>query len=73
MRMEVSLKAHDLFGFIDGSEVNCKKDCHALSMILNSISESQSNQIHIKKSAKENLEVLRTFYVGMEKLVHAKV
>ena len=73
MRMEVSLEAHDLWRVIDGSEVNRKKDRLALSMILNSISESQSNQIEIKKSAKENWEVLRTFHVGMDKVVQAKV
>ena len=73
MRMEVSLDAHDLWGVIDRSEVNRKKDHLALSMILNSISESQSNQIDIKKSAKENWEVLRTFHVGMDKVVQAKV
>ena len=73
MRMEVSLEAHDLWGVIDGSEVNRKKDRLALSMILNSISESQSNQIDIKKSAKENWEVLRTFHVGMDKVVQEKV
>ena len=73
MRMEVSLEAHDLWGVIDGSEVNRKKDRLALSMILNSISESQSNQIDIKKSAKENWEVLRTFHVGMDKVVQANV
>ena len=43
MRMEVSLVAHDLWGVIDGSEVNRKKDRPALLMIINSISESQSN------------------------------
>ena len=42
-------------------------------MILNSISESQSNQIDIKKSAKENWEVPRTFHVGMDKVVQAKM
>ena len=42
-------------------------------MILNSISESQINQIDIKKSAKENWEVLRTFYVAMDKVVQGKV
>ena len=73
MRIEVSLEAHDLWGVIDGSEVNWKKDRLALSMILSSISESQSNQIDIKKSAKENWEVLRTFHVGMDKVVQAKV
>ena len=69
MRMEVSLEAHDLWGVIDGSEVNQKKDRLTLSMILNSIPESQSNQIDIKKSAKENWKVLCTFHVGMDKVV----
>ena len=73
MRMEVSLEAHDLWEVIDGSEVNQKKDRLALSMILNSILESQSNQIDIKKSAKENWEVLRTFHVGMDRVVQVKV
>ena len=73
MRMEVSLEAHDLWGVIDGSEVNRKKDRLALLMILNSIFESQSNQIDIKKSAKENWEVLHTFHVGMDKVVQEKV
>ena len=73
MRMDVSLEAHDLWGVIDGSEVNRKKDHFALSMILNSIFESQRNQIDIKKSAKENWEVLRTFHAGMDKVVQAKV
>ena len=58
LRMEVTLEAHDLWGFIDESEENRKKDRLALLMILNSISESQSNQIDINKSARENLEVL---------------
>ena len=44
LRMEVALETHDMWGVIDGSEVNQKKDCLALSMILNSISESQGNQ-----------------------------
>ena len=42
-------------------------------MILNSISESQSNEMIIKKSAKENWEVLRTFHVGMDRMVEANV
>ena len=62
-----------MWGVIDGSEVNRKKDRLALSMILNSIFESQSNQIDINKSAKENWEVLRTFHVTMDKVVQAKV
>ena len=66
-------ESHDLWEVIDGSKVNCKRDCLAFSMILNSISKSQSNQINIKKSAKENWEVLYTFHVGMNKVVQAKV
>ena len=73
MRMEVSLEGHDLWGFIEGSEVNHNKGCLALSMIFNSISESQRNQIDIKKSEKENWEVLCTFYVGMDSVVQLKV
>ena len=69
MKMEVYLEAHDLWGVIDGSEVNRKKDRLVLLMILNSILESQSNQIAIKKSAKENWEVLCTFHVGMDRVV----
>ena len=30
MRMKVYLEVHDLWGVIDGSEVNCKKDYLAL-------------------------------------------
>ena len=60
-------------GVINGSELSRKKDHLALSMILNSIVESQSIQIHIKKNAKENWEVFRTSQLGMDKVVQAKV
>ena len=36
-RMEVTLEEHDLWGVIDGSDENCKKDHLVLSTILNSI------------------------------------
>ena len=51
---------------MSGSEVNRKKDHFALQMILNSISKSQSNQIDIKKSTKDNWEVLCTLHVGLD-------
>ena len=73
IRMEVTLEAHDLWGVINRNEENHKQDHLALSMILNFISESQSCQIDIKKSAKENLEVLNIFYVRMNHVVQAKV
>ena len=71
--MEVSLEAHDLWGVIDESEISCQTDHLELPMILNSISESQSTQIHIKKNAKDNWEVFCTFHVGMDRVVQAKV
>ena len=40
-------------------------------MILKSISESQSFQIDIKKSANKNWEVLLKFYVGVDHVVQA--
>ena len=72
MRMEVSLEDHDLCGVIEGSEVNLNKDCLVLSMILNSISKSQSNHIDINKSVNENWEVLYIFHVGMDRVVQGK-
>ena len=49
------------------------KDYLALLMILNSILESHSNEIIIKKSAKESWEVLYTFHVQVDRMVEAKV
>ena len=56
---------------IHGSEKNCKKYLLSLSMILKSISKSQSFQIDIKKSANKNWEVLLKFYVGVDHVVQA--
>ena len=73
MGMEVSLEAHDLWGVIDESEINRKTDHLALTVILNSISDSQSTEIDIKKSAKDNWKVLRTLHVGKDRVVQEKV
>ena len=67
------MEAHDLWGVIDGSEENHKKHRLALSMILNSILKYHNSQIDIKKSSKENWEVLHTFYMGMNLVVQGKV
>ena len=54
MRMEVYLEAHGLWESITRTETNQKKDWQALSAILNSMSESVSFQLDVKKTAKEN-------------------
>ena len=69
MRMEVYLEAHRLWVVITGTETNQKKDRHAFSVILNSVSESVSFQLDVKKTAKENWEVIRILYVGVDRVV----
>ena len=54
MRMEVYLEAQGLWEAITGTGTNRKKDRQALSTILNSVSESMSFQLDVKKTAKEN-------------------
>ena len=52
---------HDLWRVIKGDKENHKKDHLTLSMILISILKFHSHQINMKKSAKENREILCTF------------
>ena len=56
--MEVYLEAQGLWESITGIETNRKKDRQALSAILNSISESVSFQLDVKKTAKENWDTI---------------
>ena len=48
MRMEVSLEAHDLWGVLDGSEVNHKKDRLVL------LSCIDNPQVHLRVSKQSN-------------------
>ena len=73
MRMEVYLEAHGLWESITGTETNRKKDRQALSAILNSISESVSFQLDVKKTAKENWETIRILHVGVDHVVQSKI
>ena len=73
MRMEVYLEAHGLWEAITGTETNRKKDSQALSAILNSVSESVSFQLDVKKTAKENWETIRTLHVGVDHVVQSKI
>ena len=73
MRMEVYLEAHGLLESITETETNRKKDREALSAILNSISESVSFQLDVKKTEKENWETIRILHVGVDHVVQSKI
>ena len=73
MRMEVYLEAHGLWESIMGTETNRKKDQQALSAILNSVSESVSFQLDVKKTTKENWETIRILHVGVDHVVQSKI
>ena len=73
MRMEVYLEAHGLWESITGTETNRKKDRQALSAILNSVSESVSFGLDVKKTAKENWETIRILHVGVDHVVQSKI
>ena len=73
MTMEVYLEAHGLWEVITGTETNQKKDRHKLSAILNSVSESVSFQLDVKKTTKENWEVIRILHVGVDHVVQSKI
>ena len=73
MRMKLTLEVHDSWRVSEGDEENLKENFLALSMILSSISESQSHKTDIKKSARENWGILCTVRVGVDQVVQSKV
>ena len=73
MRMEVYVEAHGLWEVISRTETNQKKDRQALSAILNSVSESVSFQLDVKKTAKENYETIQMLHVGVDHVVQSKI
>ena len=73
MRMEVYLEAHGLWEAITETETNRKKDRQALSAILNSVLESVSFQLDVKKKAKENWETIQILHVGADHVVQSKI
>ena len=73
MRMEVYLEAHTLWESITGTEINRRKDRQALSTILNSVLESASFQLDVKKTVKENWETIRILHVGVDHVVQSKI
>ena len=73
MRMEVYVEAHGFWEVISRTETNQKKDRQALSAILNSVSESVSFQLDVKKTAKENYETIQMLHVGVDHVVQSKI
>ncbi|XP_078429348.1 uncharacterized protein LOC144701406 [Wolffia australiana] len=72
MRMEVHLDAQNLWDVVAGTETNRQKDRLALSAMLAAIPETSGVQLDIKKSAKENWEIIRSFHVGIDRLAQSR-
>ena len=72
MRMEVHLDGQGLWEAVTGTETNMQKDRLALSAMLAAIPESSGVQLDIKKSAKVNWEIIRSFHVGIDRLAQSR-
>ena len=72
MRMEVHLDAQGLWEAVTGTETNRQKDRLALSAMLAAVLESSGVQLDIKKSAKVNWEIIRSFHVGIDRLAQSR-
>ena len=67
MRMKVQLDAQGLWETVAETKMNRQKDRIALSAMLAAISESSRVQLDIKKLAKVNWEIIRSFHVGIDR------
>ena len=72
MRMEVHLDAQGLWEAVTVTETNRQKDRLALPAMLAAIPESSGVQLDIKKSAKFNWEIIRSFHVGIDCLAQSR-
>ena len=72
MRMEVHLDAQGLWEAVSGIETNSQKDHFVMSAMLAVILESSGVQLDIKKSAKVNWEIIRSFYMGIDRLAQSR-
>ena len=72
MRMEVYLDAQGLWEAVTGTDTNRQKDRLALSAMLAAIPESSGIQLDIKKLAKVNWEIIRSFHVGIDRLAQSR-
>ena len=72
MRMEVHLDAQGLWEAVLGTDANRQMDRIALSAMLAAIPESSGVQLDIKKTAKVNWEIIRSFHVGIDHLAQSR-
>ena len=72
MIIEVHLDAQCLWEAVTGTDTNRQKDRLALSAMLAAIPESSGVQLDIKKSAKVNWEIIRSFHVGIDHLAQSR-
>ena len=66
------LDAQGLWKAVAGTETNRQKDRLAFSTMLAAIPESSGVQLDIKKSAKVNWEISRSFHVGIDHLAQSR-
>ena len=72
MRMEVHLDAQGLWEVVTNTNTNRQKDRLTLSAMLAAIPESSGVQLDIKKSSKVNWKIIRSFHVGIDRLVQSR-
>ena len=72
MRIDVHLDAQGLWEAVLGTDTNRQKDRLALSAMLGAIPESSGVQLDIKKFAKLNWEIIRSFHVGIDRLAQSR-
>ena len=70
--MEVHLDAQGLWETVLGTDTNMQKDRLALSTMLAAIPKSSRVQLDIKKFAKANWEIIRSFHMGIDRLAQSR-
>ena len=71
MTVEVYLDSHDLWQMIVGENPSKKKDWQVLSAIISGVPEDLLGILDVKKTAKENWEILRQQNLGMDKVIQS--
>ena len=73
MTMEVYLDSHDLWQTIVGENPTKKKDHQALSAIISGVPQDLLGILDVKKTAKENWEILRQQNLGVSTVIQSRI
>ena len=73
MTMEVYLDSHDLWQTIVGENPRKKKDRLALSAIISCVPEDLLGILNVKKTAKENWEILRQRNPSVYRVIQSRI